>query len=187
MDSPDDALILAVASADREAFAELFRRFAGRIKGFLIKGGLDAEASEELSQEVMVTIWRKAAQFDPSRAGAATWIFTIARNRRIDYLRRSARAEPDPEDPLFQPDPEPDPADRMADASRDEQVRAALEDLNEDQQEVVRLAFFTGLSHGEIAAKLGTPLGTVKSRLRLSFNRLRAALGQEFSDELTDD
>ncbi|MEM7188734.1 MAG: sigma-70 family RNA polymerase sigma factor [Pseudomonadota bacterium] len=187
-DLSDDALIAAVAAhADRAAFAELFQRFAGRIKGFLMKGGMARDEAEELAQEVMVTIWRKSAQFDPARAGAATWIFTIARNRRIDHLRRGARAEPDPADPLLQSEPEPDPADRLAGESRDAQVRAALGDLSDEQREVVQLAFYAGLSHGEIADQLGTPLGTVKSRLRLSFKRLKGVLGAGFSDELTDD
>ena len=184
----DNALLAAIAArADRTAFAELFRRFAGRIKGFLIRGGLEPELAEETAQEVMVTVWRKAASFDAAKAGAATWIFTIARNRRIDHLRKMSRDEPDPEDPLFAPEPEATPEQEAETATRDAQVRAALATLTPDQLQVVRLAFFTGLSHGEIAEKLDAPLGTVKSRLRLSFRRLRGELGADFAAELVDD
>ena len=173
--------------ADRGAFAELFRRYAGRIKAFLIRGGLAHELAEEIAQEVMVTVWRKARSFDPARAGVATWIYTIARNRRIDHLRRQIRDEPDPEDPLFRPEPEATPEQQAASAGRDAQVREALASLSEDQREVVHLAFFAGLSHGEIAEQLGAPLGTVKSRLRLSFSRLKGELGDHFSAEFRNE
>ncbi len=152
-----------------------------------MRGGAASEQAEEIAQDVMVTIWRKAASFDSSRASVATWIFTIARNRRIDIFRRETRPDPDPEDPMFQPAPIPDAARTIADQDRDAKVRAALAKLGEEQLEVVRLAFYGGLSHGEIAARIDVPLGTVKSRLRLSFARLRGELGDEFATELTDD
>ncbi len=184
----DEALLVRIAAAgDRQAFAELFGRFAGRIKAFLIKSGATPDAAEDVTQDVMVSVWRKAASFDASKAGAATWIYTIARNRRIDVIRRQKRPEPDPHDPLFQPEPEASAEQRIAVTRRDEQVRAALSSLSPDQREVVQLAFFSGLSHGEIAERLDTPLGTVKSRLRLSFARLRAELGTGFSEELEHD
>lgn len=184
----NEALLAAIASAaDRAAFATLFERFAGRIKSFLLRAGASPDQAEDLAQDVMITVWRKAASFDPARARASTWIYTIARNRRIDVLRRETRAEPDPQDPMFQPDPEPDPASHLAASDRDARVRSAISELNDDQREVVRLAFFAGLSHGEIAERLGAPLGTVKSRLRLSFQRLRGALGAAFDEELNDD
>lgn len=173
--------------ADRAAFAVLFQRYAGRIKAFLIRGGLAHQFAEEVAQEVMVTIWRKAASFDPARASVATWIFTIARNRRIDHLRKTMRDEPDPADPLFAPEPEATPEEAVQATTRDGRIRAALASLSGDQMEVVRLAFFEGLSHGEIAQRLQAPLGTVKSRLRLSFQRLRGELGAEFAAELVDD
>ncbi len=184
----DEALLAAVAGhADRAAFVELFRRFAGRIKAMLTRSGSAPEMAEEVAQEVMVLVWRKAASFDPEKASVATWIYAIARNRRIDLLRRAARPEPDPQDPLFRPEPEA-PAERvLAAAERDLRVRQALSGLPPEQIEVVRLAFFAGLSHGEIAERLGAPLGTVKSRLRLSFARLRSSLGGDFSTELVDD
>ena len=189
MEAEDDiGLVRAIAErGDKAAFSRLFGRFAGRVKGFLIKGGTPADLAEEIAQEVLITVWRKAAQFDPAKASVATWIYTIARNRRIDHARRANRPEPDPDDPQFQPDPEPDPARQFADGARDETVRAALEALAPEQREIVHLSFFAGLSHGEIAAHLQLPLGTIKSRLRLSFARLRGELGPDFAEELRDD
>ncbi len=182
----DEALLARVAAGDRAAFAALFARYAGRIKGFLIRSGFPPAEADEAAQEVMLSIWRRADSFDPARAGAATWIYAIARNRRVDMLRRR-RPEPDPEDPLFAPDPEPQPAATAQRRDRDRAVRAAMTGLTEEQRLVVRLAFYDGLSHGEIAAMIDAPLGTVKSRIRLAMGRLRAALGDGFAEELLDD
>jgi RNA polymerase sigma-70 factor (ECF subfamily) len=182
----DDALLLRVAQRDREAFATLFGRYAGRIKAFLMRAGFPAAEADEGAQEVMLAIWRRAATFDPVRAGAATWIFAVARNRRVDMLRRR-RPEPDPADPQFRPDPL-DPADRLAErAARDSAVRAALADLPSEQRALVRLAFYEGLTHSEAAQAMELPLGTVKSRLRLAMGRMRGALGEAFAQELLDD
>lgn len=181
----DETLLAAIArDRDREAFAELFRAYAGRIKAFLMRTGTAADEADEAVQEVMVTLWRRAETFDPQKAAAQSWIFAIARNKRIDLIRRARRPEPDPEDPMFRPDPEESAETRVAGADRDRAVREALADLSEDQLTVVRLAFFAGLSHSEIAERLDAPLGTVKSRLRLAFRRLRAALGEDFGAEL---
>ena len=183
----DAALMTRIAAADREAFAELFQLYAGRVKSFLIAGGAPPDEADEAAQEVMVSVWRRASGYDPDKAAVSTWIFAIARNRRIDMIRRARRPEPDPEDPLFQPEPEPDPAAAAAAAARDARVRDALADLSEEQRETVRLAFFSGLTQTEIAEAQNAPLGTVKSRLRLAFKRLRAALGDDFQTELHDD
>ena len=186
-DVPDEDLVTAVAaSADRAAFRELFHRYAGRIKAFMIKGGAAPDQAEEIAQDVMVTLWRKSASFDPAKAGAATWIFTIARNRRIDLIRRERRPEPDPQDPMYRPESPDDPQQVVLREDRDRAVREALSCLTADQRETVRLSFFTGLSHGEIAEQLEVPLGTVKSRIRLAFTRLRSVLGGDFSDELKE-
>ncbi len=135
----------------------------------------------------MLAIWRKADTFDPSRAAASAWIFAIARNRRIDMIRRNSRPTPDPNDPLFTPDP-PLPAEaEVAAQRRDADVRAAVAGLSPDQQTAVHLAFFEGLSHSQVAARTGTPVGTIKSRLRLASLRLRAALGEGFGEELLND
>ena len=152
----------------------------------MIRGGATPEQAEEAAQEALIAVWRRAETFDPSRASGAAWLFTIARNRRIDLLRRGSRPQPDPEDPLYQPDP-PKPAEAaLAEGKRDEAVRAALQSLSEEQLTVVRLSFFDGLPHAEISDRLSLPLGTVKSRLRLAFQKLRTELGAEFADELQE-
>ncbi|MEO0999238.1 MAG: sigma-70 family RNA polymerase sigma factor [Pseudomonadota bacterium] len=164
----------------------LFGRFAGRIRAFLMRGGMPPDQADEVLQEVMVAIWRRASTFDAAKAAPVTWIYTIARNRRIDHLRRHARPAPDPEDPLFQPDPEPGGREALSQQQRQTLVRTALAELPEEQAVVVRLAFYDGQSHGEIAEALELPLGTVKSRIRLAFRRLRGALGEAAADELLD-
>jgi RNA polymerase sigma-70 factor (ECF subfamily) len=169
------ALIQAVAAGDRGAFVVLFGYFAPRIKTFLIKRGASAAEAEEFAQEAMLSLWRKAGQFDPARATAAAWIFAIARNLRIDAQRRT-RPLPEP-DPALAPDPAPGADALLAEAERALRVRAAIATLSGEQAEALRLAFFDERSHSEIEAALGIPLGTVKSRLRLAITRLRAALG----------
>jgi RNA polymerase sigma-70 factor (ECF subfamily) len=185
---PDERLIAAVAERrDRDAFVVLFERYAGRVKGFLMRAGEPEGAAEEIAQEVMIAVWRKAGRFDGTKASAATWIFTIARNRRIDRLRRAGTAGA--EAPEFEIDPEPAASAEtgLAGADRDARVRDAVAALTGEQREVVRLAYFSGLSQSEIATRLDLPLGTVKSRQRLAFARLRDALGPDFVQELRDD
>lgn len=184
----DIALMRRIAAnQDRDAFVALFERYARKVKAFLIAGGAPHDQADEAAQEVMVSVWRRAGQYDPEKAAVSTWVFAIARNRRIDMIRREKRPAPDPEDPLFQPEPEPDPESNLSAAGRDAAVREAVAELPDDQREAVMLAFYHGLSQSEIAARLDIPLGTVKSRLRLAFKRLRAGLGDDFSEELFDD
>lgn len=159
---------------DQAAFAALFAHFAPRVKGFLMKGGADASLAEECAQEVMATLWRKAHMFDPTRASAATWIFTIARNRKIDALRKQRR--PEPEDLPWGPEPEPDQADAIALRQETEQLAEAIKALPEKQRHLVEQAYFGDLSHSEIAEITGLPLGTIKSRIRLALDRLRHAM-----------
>ncbi|WP_405360166.1 sigma-70 family RNA polymerase sigma factor [Roseobacter sp.] len=156
---------------DKAAFAELFSHFAPRVKGFLIKSGADASLAEECAQDVMVALWHKAHQFDPSRASVATWIFTIARNRKIDILRKQRR--PDPEDLTWGPEQEPDQTDVLALQQETERLGTALSKLPEAQRELIEKAYFGDLTHSEIAAQTGLPLGTIKSRIRLALERLR--------------
>lgn len=171
-----DRLIEAVAlRRDREAFAELFSFFAPRLKSWLIRSGATAAAAEDFAQDAMLTVWRKADLFDARKARAATWIFTIARNRRLDMLRRDARPLPTPEIDLF--DAEASQPDQILVASQDaERVRDALARLSPDQVEVLRLAFFMDNPHSEIARRLNLPLGTVKSRIRNAMIKLRLIL-----------
>ena len=159
---------------DREAFAELFRHFAPRVKAFLMKSGADATLAEECAQDVMATLWHKAHLFDPARASVATWVFTIARNRKIDLLRKQRR--PEPEDLPWGPEAEPAQDDALALQQESENLRRALAELPVAQRELIERAYFGDLSHSEIAAETGLPLGTIKSRIRLALERLRHAM-----------
>jgi RNA polymerase sigma-70 factor, ECF subfamily len=185
-EASDAELIARVVRRDRSAFVALFDRFAARVKAFIMRGGASEADADEIAQDVMVLVWRRAETFDPTRAAASTWIFTIARNRRVDMLRRTRRPAPDPEDPLFQPEPEPDGFTRADAAESGARIRAGLAELPEEQRAVLVSAFYDGLSHAEIADKLGLPLGTVKSRIRLAFRHLRGALGEGLAEELSD-
>lgn len=186
-DEPDEHLLARIADMrDRQAFVTLFHRYASSLKWFMVRGGLQVGEAEEATQDVLVSIWRRASQFDAAKAGARSWIYAIARNRRIDSLRKRARPSPDPEDPLFKPDPDPSAETLLAHQDRDGAVRVAITDLTPDQRETIRLSFYDGLSHSEIAAQLDVPLGTIKSRLRLAFGKLRVSLGDGFDEELTE-
>lgn len=161
---------------DRAAFARVFTAYAPRVKAYLMRLGLPNAEAEELTQECMVTVWRKAASFDRTQASVSTWLFRIARNRRIDAFRRELRAEYDVQDPMLRPEPAPSPEAGAQALDREARVAAALAALPEAQAALIRRAFHESLSHREIAEATGLPLGTVKSRLRLAFDKLRAAL-----------
>ena len=166
-------MIVAIAQrGDRDAFRALFGHFAPRVKAYLMRLGASSEAAEELAQEAMLTVWRKAGAFDPTRAAASTWIFTIARNLRIDLARKDNR--PLPADDPSMAAPEPAAPDAAVAATQDQDlIRRAMTTLSDDQAQVIRLAFFSDEPHARIAAHLGLPLGTVKSRIRLGMARLR--------------
>ena len=170
------ALIVAIAErGDREAFAQLFNHFAPRVKSYLLRMGTAPEAAEDLAQETLLTVWRRAASFDPARAAASTWIFTIARNLRIDVARRERR--PLPGEDWAEAGQGPVTPDAGLAALEDERrIAAAIASLPAEQLQVVRLAFFSDKPHAEIAVDLALPLGTVKSRLRLAMAKLRALL-----------
>ena len=173
-------LVEAIAAhQDKAAFATLFEHYAPRLKGYLLRLGLGPTQAEDLAQEVMVTVWRKAGQFDRAQASVATWIYRIARNRRIDAFRREQRAVLDADDPGLQPSAEPAPDAGLDATEREEKVRAALAELPSEQVDLVRRAFYEGLSHRQIADVTGLALGTVKSRLRLAFQKLRIRLEGE--------
>lgn len=159
---------------DQHAFAALFQHYAPRVKGFLIKSGASQALAEECTQEVMSTVWQKAHLFDPARASVSTWVFTIARNRKIDMLRKQRR--PEPEDVAWGPDEEPDQADVIALQQESERLTRAMKNLPEKQRKLLESAYFGDLSHTEIAAETGLPLGTIKSRIRLALERLRHEL-----------
>lgn len=162
------------ATRDRAAFAALFAHFAPRVKAYLLRLGAPPALAEDLAQEALLSLWRKAHLFDPAKASAATWLFTIARNLRIDAIRRERRPELDPDD--FAPEAELPADDGLALADDEARLRAALKGLPPDQVQVIELSFFADKPHSEIAVQLDIPLGTVKSRLRLAMARLKRAL-----------
>jgi RNA polymerase sigma factor (sigma-70 family) len=173
-------LVVAVATRrDQAAFTRLFDHFAPRINAYLLRLGLDRAAAEEIAQDVLGVLWRKAALFDPQKSSVATWLYRIARNRRIDWHRRERIMYVDPASVQLTEiaDRESAAADIALDVRlREDHIHSALSVLPEEQLLLVRLAFFDGLSHSEIAEKTGIPLGTVKSRIRLAFSRLRRSL-----------
>jgi len=156
---------------DKSAFAKIFAHFAPRVKSFLMKGGSGESLAEECTQEVMATLWQKSHLFDPSRASVATWIFTIARNKKIDALRKQRR--PEPEDLSWGPEAEPDQADIVALQQETGRLAKAVAELPDKQRLLIEQAYFGDLSHSEIANETGLPLGTIKSRIRLALERLR--------------
>ena len=171
------SLILSVArNQDQEAFKRLFEHFAPRVKTFMVRSGATVGQAEELAQETLLTVWRKAKLFDAGRAGPTAWIFTIARNLRIDGLRRAGREKnaisnmDEPGEDAEQPD------EVYISMERDERVRSAIASLSEDQRRVVQLSFVEDKAHPEIARELDLPLGTVKSRIRLAMKRMREVL-----------
>jgi RNA polymerase sigma-70 factor (ECF subfamily) len=181
--TPDEAadLIQAIAERqDRAAFASLFRHYGPRIKAFLMRGGSDPETAQEVAQEAMIMVWRKAASFDRTRAAAATWIYTIARNKRIDHLRRTGRPPIEAEDWLTIFAPEEEDADKSVLAGQTyTRMKELLGGLSAEQLAVIQKAFFEDKTHTAIAEELNLPLGTVKSRIRLALGRLRGALEKE--------
>lgn len=181
-----NAWMRAVAeAADRPAFAALFRHFAPRVKGFLMRSGTEEVLAEEIAQETMVVVWRRAPTFDPTRAQLSTWLYTIARNLRIDHHRRRAGVctpAPDDWDPEQQPtDAHLAPEELLQAAQRERRLQRALRELSPEQAHVLRLSFFDDQSHGRIAQDLGLPLGTVKSRIRRAVMQLRRILEQDLA------
>jgi RNA polymerase sigma-70 factor, ECF subfamily len=177
-DDPVNWLLAVAREQDRSAFAKLFAHFAPRIKSYLVRNGTSPQSAEEIAQETMVAVWRKASYYDPSRAAASTWIFTIARNLRIDVARRERGNQdqlPDPSDDISPPEP-----DALFTTKQHEQrIRNAMAQLSADQATVIRLAFYGDKAHAEVARELGIPLGTVKSRIRLALARLRSLMEKD--------
>lgn len=171
----DESVLARVAQGDREAFAIVFGRYAARVKAYLIRLGAQGAAAEDLAQEAMLTVWRRAASYDPAKAKASTWIFVISRNAWIDRLRREKVELAYRNTTVFEEESSDEAPDDAAARVQDEsKIEAALASLSEEQRQVVRLSFFEDRPHSEIAEKLSLPLGTVKSRLRLALIKLKA-------------
>lgn len=162
-----------VASGDATALSELYERYGRVVYSFAYRLTHDDTLSEECVQDVFVALWRRAADFDPSRAKLTTWLFVVARNRAIELGRQKSR-RPELRDDLEPVGSAPDPSDLVGDADAAQRLAEAVAQLPEDQLEVLRLGYFDGLSHAEIAAMIGIPLGTVKGRMRLALTRLRS-------------
>lgn len=182
-DISNEEMVAAVAgNQDKQAFISLYNYFAPRIKSFMMKAGITPDAAEELAQETMLTVWSKAGQFDPARAGASTWIFTIARNKRIDYLRKNARPVPDRKEIEFDTGIGTTSASEVISRAEEAEILDnALTELPEEQAELIKKAFFEDKTHKDIAAENNLPLGTVKSRIRLGLERLRHKLGEQIT------
>lgn len=172
----EELIEMVALERDHAAFASLFAHFAPRLKGYLRRLGADDGLAEELVQDVMAIAWHRAHRFDRKQASVSTWLFTIARNRRIDALRRERRPEPDLNDPSWANDEEAVPEKAVSDGQEGSRLRAAIADLPVEQSSLLRMAYFEDKSHSVIANELGLPLGTVKSRIRLAVERLRGTL-----------
>ena len=176
-------LMLDVAEKrDRQAFQGLYDFYAPRVKSFTMRSGISETTAEEIAQEALMTVWRKADKFNPALASVSTWIFTIARNKKIDRLRKDSRPLPDANDPTFLGEGPASPELSAWHSISADKIRNALQALPEDQKQVLELAFLEENPHGAISEILGIPLGTVKSRIRLGLEKLRTLLAEQRGD-----
>lgn len=172
-------LVVAVGrDRDRTAFTRLFTHFAPRLKTYFLRAGLPGAQAEDLAQDALVLVWKKAVLFDPARADASRWVFAIARNLRTDVIRRE-RNPTASELGSGTPPAEPEPEGRLAAAEAETRLRHALRTLPEAQMQVLLLSYFADEPHSAICRELRIPLGTVKARLRRALIRLRALLEDE--------
>lgn len=171
--TPDQLLHRVASERDKSAFSMLFEHFAPRLNTYMRRLGADQTTAEELVQDTMLMVWRQAASFDPQKASASTWIFTIARNKRIDALRRQRHVEVEWSDPALVLASADSSDDSVFLADQQDALRHAIAELPAEQAELLRLAYYEDMPHIDIAAKRGLPLGTVKSRLRLAMDKLR--------------
>ena len=171
------AALHRVAKGDRPAFQEVYRRTCAKLMGVCLRISSDREEAEDVLQEVYVTVWQKAAQFDSARSSPITWLATMARNRAIDRLRAGGRRITTPLDGIADPaDETPDALDRLLEAEGEHGMVTCIEELPKSDAVLVRTAFFEQATYGELAARSGLPLGTVKSRIRRALIKLRGCL-----------
>lgn len=170
-----DNLIAIGKHRDQNAFADFYDHFSGRIKSFLMGKGMDDAIADELAQEIMLIVWRRAESYNPEKAAASTWLFTIARNRRIDYLRGHSRVEVELDDEMLEVDStQPSQEDQVNLAQQSIVLEQAMSKLPQEQRQVLHLSYYRGQSHGAIAEWLDLPIGTVKSRIRLAMQSIRS-------------
>jgi RNA polymerase sigma-70 factor (ECF subfamily) len=168
--SPTELLQRVASVADRQAFAQLYRSFAPRIRAFLLRWGASVAQADDVTQDAMLTVWRKAERFDRRRAGSSTWVFTIVRNRFVDVVRKQGRPKPDPTDPAFVADPSEAQHDRWHDRQA---LLTALATLPTEQAASLESIYLQGKTYAQVAEEIGVPLSTVKTRVRLGLRRLR--------------
>ena len=169
----DSELLLQIANKNKPAFEEFFKRYAQKVKFLMLKLGAKNVDAEEISQEVMAILWRKSKLYDPLKSTASSWVYTIARNYRVDLLRKGNRCILDKDDPTFVPEPYLNSVQILIKNERHKRIASVLNQLSPERKELLISAFFEGLSHAELAKKYKKPLGTIKSRLRLIYEALR--------------
>jgi RNA polymerase sigma-70 factor (ECF subfamily) len=174
-DERDDLeLVRRIGEGETDALRTLYERYGSILFGYSLRLLGDHQAAEECTQDVLVSVWRNARGYDPARAAVSSWMLAMARNRSIDVMRRRAARPADPHAEVPPGSEVPDTAERVVEQDTAARVAEALAELPNGQREVVLLAYFQGLSHSEIADQLQVPLGTVKGRMRLALDRLRA-------------
>ena len=169
----DSELLLQIANKNKPAFEEFFKRYAQKIKFLMLKLGAKNVDAEEISQEVMAILWRKSKLYDPQKSTASSWVYTIARNYRVDLLRKGNRCILDKDDPTFVPEPYLNSVQILIKNEQNSRIASVLNQLSPERKQLLISAFFEGLSHAELAKKYKKPLGTIKSRLRLIYESLR--------------
>ncbi len=177
--APEELLRLVGGQRDRSAFGALYRMFGPKVRAYAVRMGASGASADDLVQDVMMSVWRKADSYAPDKANAATWVYAIARNRLLDEFRRTPPTSVQPEAVDEEPADDPAHEGRIDTERAAQRVRAAIDGLPAEQSEILRIAYYEGISQREIAARLGLPLGTVKSRTRLALDRLRSALDSE--------
>jgi len=171
----DSDLIFEITKKNNRAFEEFFKRYANKVKFLMLKMGAKDLDAEEISQEVMAILWRKAYLYESNKSAVSSWVYTIARNCRIDFLRKGSRLVLDRDDPTFVSDPPLTSIQILIKLEKQDRVKKVLRNLSMEKKQLLTAAFFEGLSHSELALKFGKPLGTIKSRLRLIYDSLRNA------------
>jgi len=171
-----DLVIRIAEKSDKRAFTELFAYFGPRLKGYMMGRGMNAEAAEDLAQETMIRVWNKAAMYSSAKGQVSTWIFTIARNLHIDSVRRDKIVSFTDLADFDQADEDPVSDENLIATEETELVAHAIAKLPGEQKEIIEMAFMKDMTQTEIAGKIGLPLGTVKSRMRLAYQKLSKSL-----------
>ena len=172
------------ATQDKQAFTKLYHHYAPRIYSFLVKNKAASEEAEEIAQEALMTLWQKSHLFDPEKSSLSTWLFRVARNKRIDRLRRKILSDSDKKDPSLFPEAEKTADQKIESIQWEAKMRAAIKSLPPEQSLLIKMAFFEGKTHSQISNELSLSLGTVKSRIRLAFSKLRVQVEKDYKAEI---